>query len=78
MINFYEYSRIFIHEDSPLGDLARDVAEDENFRELKNTRADIESYLTARCASDGALRAFDAMWRSYLRHLRASRWIKDI
>lgn len=72
-ISFYEYSQRFINKDSPTGDLARDIRDDELFPEVKNTHEEIKSYLIGRNACNGALRAFNTMWYSYLAFLRRLR-----
>lgn len=73
MISFYEYSQKFMGKNSPTGDLARDIRDDGIFPELKNTRKEIKAYLIAHNACDGALKAFETMWRSYSAFLRRSR-----
>lgn len=65
-MSFYDYSQRFLNKQSPTGDLARDIKDDELFPEVRNTYKDIEVYLIAHNACDGALRAFKTMWHSYL------------
>lgn len=70
MITFYEYSQRFVNKNSPTGDLARDIRDDELFPELRNTKDGIRSYLLANNACNGAIRAFETMWKSYKAYLR--------
>lgn len=69
-MSFYEYSQRFLERQSPTGDLARDMRDDELFPEVENTRKDIKAYLIAHNACDGAISAFETMWRSYSAFLR--------
>lgn len=69
-MTFYEYSQRFLNKQSPTGDLARDMRDDELFPEVENTHRDIKAYLIAHNACDGAIRAFETMWCSYSAFLR--------
>lgn len=69
-MSFYEYSQRFLNKQSPTGDLARDIKDDELFSEVRNTHKDITLYLIAHNACDEALTAFENMWHSYLAFLR--------
>lgn len=70
MFSFYEYSQRFINKNTPTGDLARDIRDDGLFPELKNTHKEIKSYLIAHNACDGAIKAFETMWKNYKSYLR--------
>lgn len=69
-MSFYEYSRRFLDKQSPTGDLARDIRDDQLFSEVGNAYKDIKAYLITHNACDGALVAFETMWHSYLAFLR--------
>lgn len=51
--------------DSPLGDLARDMASDKYFPRLSNDREEILRYVENMASFDGPIRAFKILWKRY-------------
>lgn len=69
-LTFYEYSQRFLDKHSPTGDLARDIRDDTTFPELACTHERIKSYLVYSNACEGAMKAFETMWKSYKAYMR--------
>ena len=51
-------------DNTPLGDLARDVSEDKDFPKTKSSNKILE-YLESKGACDGAISAFKDAWKLY-------------
>ena len=56
--------RRHIDDDSPIGDLARDIKDDETFTE-KNSFSGIDNYLDMNNACDRCIEAFKKAWDEY-------------
>lgn len=69
-LTFSEYSQRFIDEQSPVGDLARDIRDDTTFPEQACTHERLKRYLVANNACESCLKAFETMWRSYKAYMR--------
>lgn len=63
-MDFKEYSEKFLNEESPLGDLARDMKSDGGFPET-NEYEKVEGYLLYMGACYEALRAAEEMFEKY-------------
>lgn len=53
-----------IDDDSPIGDLARDIKDDGTFKE-KNSLSGIDNYLDMNNACDRCIEAFKKAWDEY-------------
>ena len=66
-MSFYEFM-IGYKRDNPIGDLASDVRQDEEFpRDKCISKKEFRRYLEKRGACDNALTAFDKAWAAYRR-----------
>ena len=63
-MSFAKWLMQFVEENSPLGDLARDVAKDKNFPRSRRYET-IYSYLNDSGASDACINAFDEAWEKF-------------
>ena len=68
-MDFKEYSEKFLSEESPLGDLARDMKSDGGFPET-NEFEKVESYLLYMGACYEALRAAEEMFEKYSEEIK--------
>lgn len=63
---FLVWLKQFKEEDSPMGDLARDMADDRNKPRSFNTLGSLEKYLTNLGACDEALQTAEEAWHEYV------------
>ena len=63
-MSFKTWSKKFLNENSPMGDLARDIKQDTNFPSYR-CKKHIAEYLCDNHACDAALKVFDKMYEEY-------------
>lgn len=63
-MTFTKWLKSFQEDNTPLGDLARDVSSDKDFPKTKSSKKILE-YLESKGACDGAISAFKDAWESY-------------
>ena len=63
-MSFAKWLMQFAEENSPLGDLARDVAKDKNFPRSRRYET-IYSYLEDGDASDACMNVFEEVWEKF-------------
>lgn len=63
-MSFAKWLMQFVEENSPLGDLARDVAKDKNFPRSRRYET-IYSYLEDGGASDACMIVFEEAWENF-------------
>ena len=68
-MDFKEYSEKFLNEESPLGDLARDMKSDGGFPETNEIKK-IRGYLLCMGACYEALRAAEEMFEEYSEEIK--------
>ena len=65
-ISFYRFILDnYIKEDSPIGDLARDIKGDKSFPKRCIDYSRIYSYLVGKGACNEAMEAFEECWKEY-------------
>lgn len=69
-MNFCEWILRLNNRNTPTGDLARDIEQDQAIQGVPNSKKDLLSYLESMGASDGAIAAFKSAWTSYLAYCR--------
>lgn len=64
MLTYKEWLLKFINVDLPIGDIAKEVAIDENFPNVKDYET-ISEYLETNFASDSFMRVFEYTYKMY-------------
>ena len=67
-MTFFDFMMRYIQKDSPAGDLARDMLEDEAHFPDTNNSDDIMQYLISRRACSECLRTFKTCYKRYELH----------
>lgn len=62
---FYEFMEKYVEDNTPVGDLARDMRDDPGFPQLSSSKSVIKAYLSSANACDGAIEALDDAWALY-------------
>lgn len=66
MEQYIDWIKQFENDESPIGDLARDIGYDKKFPK-SNSKSHILNYLKGRNACDGAIEAFTRSWDFFQR-----------
>ena len=61
---FAKWIMRYKEDNSPIGDLARDISDDKDFPKTKSKKKILE-YLESKDACDGAISAFISAWEAY-------------
>jgi uncharacterized protein YozE (UPF0346 family) len=67
-VSFVKWLRQFEGEESPVGDLARDIRRDKEFPKTKGHKG-IREYLEGRNACEECLNAFEVVWEKYTKEV---------
>lgn len=65
MKTFYNFLKDFKEDDSPIGDLARDISVDRNHPKRYNSFVSLQRYLESLGACDSVLATFNQAWKLY-------------
>src|SRR2546429_334488 len=67
-MSFNQWLKDHIEEDTPVGDLARDVKLDKNWPKQDSSKRAFTKHMKEINASDGTIEAFNTAWKRYMNH----------
>jgi hypothetical protein len=68
MSTFTQWLKDHIEENTPVGDLARDVKLDKNWPKQASSKRTFTKHMKEMNASDGAVEALNTAWKRYMSH----------